>query len=76
MATQIELRGISTAFDGQKVLDNLNLTVEEDEFLTLLGPSGCGKTTTLRIIEKTSRIFRRTSGRSTRSSNVMLCFRI
>lgn len=50
MATQIELRGISTAFDGQKVLDNLNLTVEEDEFLTLLGPSGCGKTTTLRII--------------------------
>lgn len=50
MATQIELRGISTAFDGQKVLDNLNLNIEEDEFLTLLGPSGCGKTTTLRII--------------------------
>lgn len=50
MATQIELRGISTAFDGQNVLDNLNLTIEEDEFLTLLGPSGCGKTTTLRII--------------------------
>lgn len=50
MATQIELRGISTAFDGQKVLDKLDLTILEDEFLTLLGPSGCGKTTTLRII--------------------------
>lgn len=50
MATQIELRGISTAFDGQKVLDKLDLTIVEDEFLTLLGPSGCGKTTTLRII--------------------------
>src|SRR5699024_12237044 len=36
--------------DGQTVLDELNLYIRENEFLTLLGPSGCGKTTTLRII--------------------------
>jgi spermidine/putrescine transport system ATP-binding protein len=38
------------AFDGEVVLDNIELCVKDKEFLTLLGPSGCGKTTTLRII--------------------------
>jgi len=38
------------AFDGDVVLDNIDLYVKDKEFLTLLGPSGCGKTTTLRII--------------------------
>jgi len=38
------------AFDGDVVLDNIDLYVNDREFLTLLGPSGCGKTTTLRII--------------------------
>jgi len=38
------------AFDGDVVLDNIDLNVKDKEFLTLLGPSGCGKTTTLRII--------------------------
>ena len=37
-------------FDGEVVLDSINLTIKDKEFLTLLGPSGCGKTTTLRII--------------------------
>ena len=37
-------------FDGETVLDNINLYINDSEFLTLLGPSGCGKTTTLRII--------------------------
>lgn len=46
----IELRGITKAFDGQIVLDNMNLDIHENEFVTLLGPSGCGKTTTLRIM--------------------------
>ncbi|MBU5455107.1 spermidine/putrescine ABC transporter ATP-binding protein [Caproiciproducens sp. MSJ-32] len=46
----IELKGISKAFDDNLVLDNINLSIKENEFLTLLGPSGCGKTTTLRII--------------------------
>ncbi|MBQ8199709.1 MAG: ABC transporter ATP-binding protein [Lachnospiraceae bacterium] len=46
----INLSGINKSFDGTMVLDDLNLYIRENEFLTLLGPSGCGKTTTLRII--------------------------
>ncbi len=46
----IELKNISKAFDGETVLDHINLDIYDNEFLTLLGPSGCGKTTTLRII--------------------------
>ena len=46
----IDLVHISKSFDGDMVLDDLNLYIRENEFLTLLGPSGCGKTTTLRIL--------------------------
>ena len=46
----IRLVDISKEFDGQKVLQNITLYFNRNEFLTLLGPSGCGKTTTLRII--------------------------
>jgi spermidine/putrescine transport system ATP-binding protein len=46
----IELKNITVEFDGEKVLDNLNLSIKDKEFVTLLGQSGCGKTTTLRII--------------------------
>ena len=46
----IDLKNISKSFDGEMVLDDLNLYIRENEFLTLLGPSGCGKTTTLRIL--------------------------
>ncbi len=46
----IELKNISKSFDGQVVLDHINLDIYDNEFITLLGPSGCGKTTTLRII--------------------------
>jgi spermidine/putrescine transport system ATP-binding protein len=46
----IDLKSISKEYDGVKVLNNLNLYIRKNEFLTLLGPSGCGKTTTLRII--------------------------
>ena len=46
----IELKNISKSFDGETVLDNINLNIYDNEFLTLLGTSGCGKTTTLRII--------------------------
>ncbi len=46
----IELKNISVAFEGEQVLDNLNLEIKDKEFITLLGPSGCGKTTTLRLI--------------------------
>ena len=41
---------ISKSYDNHLVLDDLNLYIRENEFLTLLGPSGCGKTTTLRIL--------------------------
>ena len=47
---RIKLNGISKAFDGETVLDNIDLEIHDKEFITLLGPSGCGKTTTLRII--------------------------
>ncbi len=46
----IRLEGVSKTFDNTKVLDELDLSIKENEFMTLLGPSGCGKTTTLRII--------------------------
>ena len=46
----IRLSNCTMAFDGEIVLDNINLYINDKEFLTLLGPSGCGKTTTLRII--------------------------
>jgi spermidine/putrescine transport system ATP-binding protein len=46
----IQLQHISKSFDGNLILDDLNLTIHENSFVTLLGPSGCGKTTTLRII--------------------------
>ena len=46
----VELRGVSKSFDGELVLDHIDLDIYDNEFLTLLGPSGCGKTTTLRII--------------------------
>ncbi len=48
--TIISLENIAISFDGEKVLDDLNLRISDGEFVTLLGPSGCGKTTTLRII--------------------------
>ena len=50
MTKLIELKGISKSYDGEKVIDNMNLYIRDGEFITLLGPSGCGKTTTLRII--------------------------
>ncbi len=46
----IELKNISKSYDGETVLDDINLYINDKEFITLLGPSGCGKTTTLRII--------------------------
>ena len=46
----ITLSHITKSFDGMVILDDLDLTIHENEFVTLLGPSGCGKTTTLRLI--------------------------
>ena len=46
----IELHNIIKEFDGERILDNIDLDIYDKEFITILGPSGCGKTTTLRII--------------------------
>ena len=47
----IRLTNLTMTFeDGETILDNINLYINNKEFLTLLGPSGCGKTTMLRII--------------------------
>jgi multiple sugar transport system ATP-binding protein len=47
---QIELRNISKRWGNTTVVNKLNLTVTDREFLVLLGPSGCGKTTTMRML--------------------------
>ena len=41
---------ISKSYNNNLILDEFNLYIRENEFLTLLGPSGCGKTTTLRLL--------------------------
>jgi spermidine/putrescine transport system ATP-binding protein len=46
----LDLKNITLSYDGDKILDNVSLSVKDKEFVTFLGPSGCGKTTTLRII--------------------------
>ncbi|MDQ6436263.1 ABC transporter ATP-binding protein [Mesorhizobium sp. LHD-90] len=48
--TQIELRGLQKFFGAVQVIKDLNLKIEDNEFIVLLGQSGCGKTTTLRAI--------------------------
>jgi ABC-type Fe3+/spermidine/putrescine transport system ATPase subunit len=46
----IVIAGVSRSFGTVRAVDNVDLTIEEGEFFTLLGPSGCGKTTLLRMI--------------------------
>ncbi|MGI4793263.1 MAG: ABC transporter ATP-binding protein, partial [Janthinobacterium lividum] len=48
---KLDIRGVSKAYGGVTVLDNVSLAVAENEFLVLLGPSGCGKSTLLRIVD-------------------------
>ncbi|MDR1801683.1 MAG: ABC transporter ATP-binding protein [Lachnospiraceae bacterium] len=48
--SRIELEHIDKYYGDNHVLRDINLTIEDGEFMTLLGPSGCGKTTTLRVI--------------------------
>ena len=48
--SRIELKHIDKFYGENHVLRDLNLTIEDGDFMTLLGPSGCGKTTTLRVV--------------------------
>ncbi|MBU9711295.1 ABC transporter ATP-binding protein [Evansella tamaricis] len=47
---QIQLKNVSKNFDGESVIERLNITIKDGSFTVLVGPSGCGKTTTLRMI--------------------------
>lgn len=46
----ISLKDIFVEFDGEMIINHIDLDIKDKEFVTILGPSGCGKTTTLRII--------------------------
>lgn len=46
----IHLSHLSKSYDDALIIDDLDLKIQENEFMTLLGPSGCGKTTTLRLL--------------------------
>ena len=46
----LQLKNITKSFDGKMILNDFNLDIGRNEFVTLLGPSGCGKSTILRII--------------------------
>ena len=48
--SKIVLIGINKYYGTNRVLKDVDLTIEDEEFMTLLEPSGCGKTTTLRVI--------------------------
>lgn len=50
MSQLIEIKQVSKTYDGHSILTDINLSIQQSEFLTLLGPSGCGKTTLLRLI--------------------------
>ncbi|MCK4641958.1 MAG: ABC transporter ATP-binding protein, partial [Candidatus Marinimicrobia bacterium] len=47
---QIQLKNITKQFDNNVVIEDLDLQINDGEFLVLVGPSGCGKSTTLRLI--------------------------
>ena len=48
--SKIELKHVDKYYGKNHILKDVNLTIEDGDFMTLLGPSGCGKTTTLRVV--------------------------
>ncbi|MGL4489109.1 MAG: ABC transporter ATP-binding protein [Rhizobiaceae bacterium] len=47
---QVEIRGVGKSFGSVRVLENVNVTIADGEFVVLVGPSGCGKSTLLRMV--------------------------
>ena len=50
VSTMIQFQNVSATIQGNKILDNINLTVNNGEFILLCGESGCGKTTLTRLV--------------------------
>lgn len=50
MNTAIQFKNISKAYDTEKVIENLSLSIDKGEFVTIIGSSGCGKTTALKMV--------------------------
>ena len=48
--TQVSLHNIGLAYNGQPVLNDINLSIAPGEFCVFIGPSGCGKSSLLRLI--------------------------
>ena len=48
----IEYRDISKSYQDAVILDHINLTVNDGEFVVIVGLSGCGKTTTLKMMNR------------------------
>ena len=50
MKPLITVEGVSASYDGKKVLDNISLTIYDDDYLGIIGPNGGGKTTLVKVI--------------------------